>query len=841
MNSTVLKKALPHVIAILVFLIVAVIYCRPALEGKVVFQSDMLQYKGMAQQSFEYKEKHGHYPLWLESSFSGMPAYTIAMDHSAIYLGPVVNILSLWLPEPINYFFVACVCFYILMIVLRVNPWIGVLAALAYAYSTYDPVIIVTGHVTKMQAIAYAPGIFAGLFLLFQRKFIWGTVLMMMFFALQLSTNHLQIVYYTLLSMGVLTLFYIVHAFIQGQGKDAALAIVLACFAGLVGFGTSTLGNLPVQEYSKETMRGGRTELTNSSSKIESSNGLSKDYAFGWSYGIGETMTLAVPNVYGGGSGGKEIGDNSKFAEQLTQEFSVPEETGLQYANGSAYWGAQPFTSGPVYLGAIICFLAILGLVFVKGWQKWALLTITVVGIVLAWGKNFSGLNYFLFDHFPFYNKFRAPAMALVIPQLTVPLLAALGLNELISSRQPRMEIWKGFRKAAYITGGLLLILIGFYFIADYSGASDSRLKEQFVQNKMQQLSQGKQAGADVQQQAVATGNTLLKALRADRQSLYGSDLLRTILLIVAAAVLLGLYLKDKIKEFILLAGLIILSSYDLLAVGARYLSQDNYSDAADFDANLSPSPADLQIKNDPDKSFRVFDESSQSPFEDAKASYHHNSLGGYSPAKLGLYQDLIENQLTKGNMQVFNMLNAKYFIQRNPQTGQPQAALNAAAFGPCWLVKAFHYVKDGNEEMKALDSINVRDTAIIQQQFASKIKFMPVADSTATIKLTENDNDKLTYEFNAATNQFAVFSEIYYDKGWDVFLDGNKADYCRVDYVLRGMAVPAGKHTIVFRFEPKSFATGNAISTWSSLILYLLLIGAIVIEFRKKKKVQTA
>ncbi len=839
MNSTVLKKALPHVIAILIFLIVAVVYCRPALEGKVVAQSDMLQYKGMAQQSFDYKEKHGHYPLWSESAFSGMPAYTIAMDHSAIYLGPVVGILSLGLPQPINFFFLACVCFYILTVVLRINPWIGVLTALAYAYSTYDPVIVVTGHVTKMLAIGYAPGIFAGLLLLFQRKFIWGTVLMMLFFALQLSTNHLQIVYYTLLSLGVLTLFYIVHAFIQGQGKDAAIAIVLACFAGLIGFGTSALGNLPVQEYSKETMRGGRTELTNSSSKLESKNGLSKDYAFQWSYGIGETMTLAVPNVYGGGSGGKEIGDNSKFADRLTQEFSVPEETGLQYANGSAYWGAQPFTSGPVYLGAIVCFLAILGLVFVKGWQKWALLSLAVFGIVLSWGKNFPAFNYFLFDHFPFYNKFRAPAMALVIPQLVFPVLAALGLNELINSRQPRVEIWKGFRKAAYITGGLLVILIGFYFMADYSGARDTQLKEQFVQGKMQQLSQGKQAGPDVQQQAVATGNTLIRALQADRQSLYGSDLLRTILLIVAAGVLLGLYLKDKIKQPILLAGLIILSSYDLLAVGTRYLSADNYSDSADFDANLNPSAADQQIKNDPDKNFRVFDESSQSPFEDARASYHHNSLGGYSPAKLGLYQDLIENQLTKGNMQVYNMLNTKYFIQRNPQGGQPQASLNPAAFGPCWLVKAIHFVKDGNEEMKALDSINLRDTAIVQQQFAPRIKFMPVPDSSATIKLTENDNDKLTYQFSAPTNQFAVFSEIYYDKGWNAYLDGNKTDYFRVDYVLRGMAVPAGKHTIEFRFEPRSYAAGNTISTWSALILYLLLIGAIILEFRKKK-VQT-
>lgn len=839
MNSTVLKKALPHVIAILVFLIVAVVYCRPALEGKVVAQQDMLQYKAMAQQSFEYKEKYGHFPLWTESAFGGMPAYTIAMDHSAIYLGPVVSILSLGLPEPINYFFLACISFYILMMVLRINPWIGVLSALAYAYSSYDPIIVVTGHVTKMLAIAYAPGVIAGLLLLFQRKYIWGTVLLMLFFSLQLNTNHLQIAYYTAMCMGVLTLFYIVDAFRKGQGKDAAIAIVLAGMAGLIGYGTSTLGNLPVQEYAKETMRGGRTELTNNSNKQESKTGLSKDYAFQWSYGVGETMTLAVPNVYGGGSGGKEIGENSKFAELLSNDLGIPEDQGISYANGSAYWGAQPFTFGPVYLGAIIIFLGILGLVFVKGWQKWGLLTLIILGIALAWGKNFAAFNYFLFDHLPFYNKFRAPSTSLVIPQLIFPILAALGLNELLNSKQPRAEVWKSFRTAAYITGALLVVLVGFYFTADYSSAQDTQLKE-FVQGRVQQLAQGKQAGADAQQQAVATSNAVLKALRSDRQSLYGSDLLRTILLIVAAAVLLGLYLKDKIKyQPILLGGLIILSTYDLLSVATRYLSPsdpDHYADAADFDSRLAASPADQQIKNDPDKNFRVFDQSAGSPFENATASYHHNSLGGYSPAKLGLYQDLIENQLSKGNIQVYNMLNTKYIIQRNPQTGQPQAALNSAAFGPCWLVKDIHYVKDGNEEMKALDSINVRDTAIVQQQFSGLIKSKPVPDSTATIKLIENLNDKITYQFTAATDQFAVFSEVYYDKGWNAYIDGQKAPYCRVDYILRGMAVPAGKHAIEFRFEPQSFKTGNMISTWSSLLVYLLLIAAVVAEIRRMK-----
>ncbi|HEY6899074.1 MAG TPA: hypothetical protein VI233_00465, partial [Puia sp.] len=401
MNSTVLKKALPHIIAVLIFLIVAVVYCRPALEGKVVFQSDVLQYKGMAQQSAEWKEKTGHYPLWVENAFGGMPAYTIAMDHAPIYLGPVVYTLSLGLPQPINYFFLACISFYILMMALRVNPWIGVLAALAYAYSSYDPIIVVTGHVTKMLAIAYAPGVFAGLWLLFQRRWMGGLALFTLFFALQMSSNHLQIVYYTMIGIGIMVLFYFIDTVRKGQAMNALIAVGLVAVGSLLGYGTNALGNLPVQEYSKETMRGGRTELTTVNTKLQSKDGLSKDYAFGWSYGVGETLTLIVPDIYGGGSGGKEIGEGSKFAEKLSQEFGVKDEDALNYANGSAYWGAQPFTSGPVYLGAVICFLAILGLVFVKGWSKWALLTIAIVSILLAWGKNLPGLNYFLFDHLP--------------------------------------------------------------------------------------------------------------------------------------------------------------------------------------------------------------------------------------------------------------------------------------------------------------------------------------------------------------------------------------------------------------------------------------------------------
>ena len=836
--NAVLKKALPHLIAIGVFLVIAVVYCRPALDGKVVGQSDVEQWKAMAQQSREFKDKYGHFPLWTESAFSGMPAYTIAMDaQTGLSFGYLTKAMTLGLPEPISYFFLACVCFYILMAVLRVNPWVAVLASLAYAYASYDPVIVLTGHVTKMQAICLAPGVIAGLLLLFRRQYLWGTGLLAFFFAGQLATQHLQIVYYTVLSMGLLTLFYAIFSIREGKYKEMAMGIGLAIIAAGIGFGTSIAANLPLQEYTKETMRGGRTELTKGTNKDMGKNGLSKDYAFDWSYGIGETLTLAVPDLYGGGAGAKnEIGDNSKLADKMAQDLNVPEDTGTQFANGYAYWGAQPFTEGTVYIGAVICFLCIFSLVMLKGWPKWWLVSTIVVGIVLAWGKNFSSLNYFLFDHFPLYNKFRSPSTALFMPQLAAPVLVALGLNQLLTSTEDAAALWKKFLNTAYIAGGLLVVLIGVYFTASYQGKNDNELKERFVQIKMQQLSQTRQAGPDAQAQAMGTANGLMHALEQDRQSLAGADLLRTIILIVISGVLLGLFIKKKITTVILLAGLGLLSTYDLLAVSARYLNQDSFLDPADFQSSLNATPADQQINADPDKNFRVVDQSSQeSPFQNARASYFHNSIGGYSPAKLGLYQDLIDHQLSKGNMQVYDMLNARYFIQADQRTGQPVARLNPGAFGPCWLVKSIHYVKDGDEEMQALDSINVRDTAIIQQKFAAKIPFPPVPDTTASIRLNNNLNDKIDYTFSAHSNQFAVFSEVYYDKGWNAYLDGKPADYVRVDYLLRGMAIPAGNHTIEFRFEPHSYKVGMMLTSWFSLMIYVLLIAGVVMEWRKR------
>jgi hypothetical protein len=847
MNSSFLKKALPHVIAIVVFLIVAAVYCKPVLEGKVLSQTDVIGHKAMAEQSIQFKAKYGYYPLWSESMFGGMPTYTIQLPSNSTIVNYIGILLSFGSPfNPISLFFIACVCFYILTQVLRVNPWAGALAALAYAYSSFDPIIISVGHNTQMAAIGYAPAVVAGLILIYEGKYLLGAACLTLFLALQLSiTQHLQIVYYTGIIMGFISVAFLVRCIREKNNLQQAItAFAIAAVAGAIGVATNAVALLPVQEYAKETMRGGRSELSDNKGN-KTKGGLDKDYAFNWSYGLTETFTLFVPGVYGGGTGTREFTESSKMADKL-QEIGFPEANALQYANHYSYWGTQGGslgTAGPVYLGAVVCFLFFLGLVYVKSWHKWWILGATVFGILLAWGKNFSSINYFLFDHMPFYSKFRSPTMALVIPQLTVPLLGALGLTQLINSKDPFDIKWKKFKNAAFLTVGLLALVAAFYFTADFKGFQDAALRENFTEGYLQQVARGKQPTPEMQQQAVELSNSIFKNLQADRQSIFLSDLLRTFILVAVALALTYFYLKDKIKPVVLLAGLLVLSSYDLLAEGRKFLSDENFLEPADLDAIFTATAADSKIKADPEKNFRVFDETDQQngPFSDSRASFFHNSVGGYHPAKLGLYQDIIEKQLSKGNMMVFNMLNTKYFIQRNPANGQPDAIVNHGAFGPCWLVKSVQFVDNADEEMKSLDSVNLRDTAIVRKDFKNVIKFMPEPDSTATIKLIENKNDVIDYQFTSKANQFTVFSEVYYDRGWNAYLDGKKTDYCKVDYVLRGMPVPAGTHTIEFRFEPHSYRLGETISWMASILAYILIGFAAVRVWKNGRPKQAA
>ncbi|KYP14002.1 YfhO family protein [Flavihumibacter sp. CACIAM 22H1] len=845
MNSAWFKKAAPHIYAILAFLLVSIIYCQPALTGKVLDQHDTLGWLGMAQQSFEFKEKFGYFPLWTNSMFGGMPAFAIAFEGTVIQTIYLQNILTLWMPVPIGFFFLACISFYFLGIVFRLKPLIAAMAAIAFAWSTYDPVIIAVGHNTKMWAIAYMPAVIASILLIFQRKYLLGAGLLALFFGLQTSTQHIQMVYYTAIIMACISIAYLVSSIRKKELKPVFTGFGVAIVSAALGIASYAISWYPLQDYSKETMRGGRSEITmGKDASNRTKGGLDKDYAFGWSYGIGETLTFMVPSIYGGssrtviaGEAASEIGENSKVAEVLQEKTGMSEEQANELSQqiGNTYWGEQPSTSGPVYFGAIICALFILGLFYVQSWHKGWLVAAIIIGTVLAWGKNFSSINYFLFDYLPLYNKFRAPTIAMVIPQLCFPLLAALGLQQFLEEKEAGQINWKKFKSAGMALALVLVLFIGFYFMADYSSGSDAYLKEQLAG----MMAGGQQQGPEMQQQAQSFAQTVIRALEDDRQSLYGKDLIRALVLIGLSIGLLYYYAKDKLSTQLVLIGILCLSSFDILSVGRRYLSSRNFVEPEEFENGLQATPADLQIKQDTRYPYRVFDRSTGgNPFESARASYFHNSIGGYSPAKLGLYQDLIEHQLSKGNMQVYNMLNTRYFIMQNPADGKPVAQQNPAAFGPVWLVKEIMYVPDGDAEMKALDSTDLLKVAVVQEKFRAAAGGAPVADSAASITWLENKNDLVSYKSSASTPQFAVFSEIFYDKGWNAYIDGKLVPHVKTNYLLRGLAIPAGQHSIEFRFEPKAVALSKTITTVSTILLAMLLLAGMYTEIKSKKAI---
>lgn len=829
-----LKQLVPHLIAISVFLVVALLYCKPVLEGKVLDAHDNQGWKGMAQQSIEAKEKYGRIPLWSNSLFSGMPAYQFAMENThKVSFHYVGKVLTLGLPKPANFFFLAAVTMYILLLVLGTNSWLAMLGALGYAYSTYNPIIISVGHDTKMLAMGYAPLIVAGLLLLFQKKYAAGAAAMVTGLSLQLSTSHIQIVYYTLIILAALTIGFAIHSIRNKEGAHLLKSLALAALMGLLALGSNAVITLMNWDYAKASMRGGASELKTTADKNTTAGGLDKDYAFKYSVGITETLTLLVPGIYGGSNGGNEY-RTSQFADKLT-EVGYPEEQALQYANSISYWGDQQPTSGPVYFGAIIMLLVIVAVFLEQGWLKWSLLGAGVFGIVLAWGKNLEAVNYFLFDYMPLYKKFRAPSMGLVIPQLTFVVLAALGANSLLFGNLAAERLQQALKKAGLTVAAVAALLIALYFSFDYTGPNDAGIRDNMSQAMLQQLARGQQSTAEMQQQADQFGRGFTNAIQADRRSLYGSDLVRTLLLLALGAATLWAAWKRKVKPVTAALLLLAFSSFDLLSVGRRYLNETKFVEPDEFDNTFALSAADRQIKADTGY-FRVFNQT-RDPFNESITSYHHNSIGGYHPAKLQIYQDLIENQISKNNMQVFNMLNTRYFILPDPQTGAPVARLNPGAFGPCWLVQGIHFVQDGKEEMAALDSMNLRDTAVVQVRYKDRIAALPVPDSTATLRFIENRNDLIRYESNAATPQFAVFSEIWYDRGWKAYIDGKEAPLVKTNYALRGLALPPGKHEIELRFEPYLYKLGNLLVLVCSLLTYVVVLGGLYLHWRGTQK----
>lgn len=801
-----IKKVRIDILAVIAFIALSLMFCYPQLQGKKLSQHDNISWQGMSREAMAYHDSTGKDVLWSNSMFGGMPTYTTSVGAAnRNYVSYIQTFLQV-VGKPAYFFFIAMLCFYILMRVLGVNRWLGIVGAVAYAFSTYNPIIIAVGHDTKMLTMGYLPAAIAGLILVFRGRWLGGAGLLSISTALMFTSNHFQVIYYALIAFVCFGLAMLVKAIKEGTLKTFFISAAVAAASFAIGVAPSMPSILTTSEYAKETMRGGTSELSGHDKKA--SGGLDKDYAFRWSNGIGETFCLMVPYLYGGSSG-----ESAKKAPKTS------EIVGPNYEQLPLYWGPQPFISGPVYFGAAICFLFVLGLMVVRSPHKWWIVAASVICIILSWGKNMESINYFLFDHLPYLNKFRTPTMALVIPELLFPVLGLWGVQEIISRKGDPKAIKQIFTAAGITAGLCLLVGVGGSMFFDFTGAGDAQLPPEIV-----------------------------KALKEDRQSLAATSGFKSAVFILIAAGLLWAYVKDKIKVGILAAGLGIIVAIDLIPIAAEYLGEKDYVDASEYESVFEPREVDKMILRDPDPYYRVLD-LSKDTYNDAVQAYFHKCIGGYHPAKMETYQDLIDRQMSRGfNAEVLNMLNTKYIIVGRKGSA-PQAMPNPNACGNAWFVDEIKWAASADEEMNSLNApsigdtvvvpgaFNPRKTAVIRDKFKGDIgNYTFGKDSAAYVKLARYGLDEISFRSNNAKDGLAVFSDIYYDKGWKAFVDGKETPIIKADYVLRAIKIPAGQHNIEFKFHPTSFYTGQTIAMISSLLILGLAFGALYSVFRKEK-----
>ncbi len=862
------KHLLPHVIAVAIFLLVAVIFCKPALESGVILkQGDVTGWQGMSNQSYEYKKIHGHVPLWVTSMFSGMPAYQIAIEGSFHPLHYIDKAMQLWLPKPLNFFFLACICFYFLGIVLRLRPAAAIAGAIGFAYCSFSPIIITAGHETQMYALAYCPAVLGAVILLLEKRYLSGFILTTLFTALQINMGHQQVSYYLFLVLAAMIIAYAIRFIKNGETPHLVKSLGMLAVAAFLGVAVSAITLMTVYDFSKESKRGGQLVMneSNSADKVKDGKtvGLTKDYAFMWSYGKAESLSLMFPGVKGYGTHVAErdgeqyifpkLDENSNTAKFLSQKLNVPDEQAASFAmqqSTAIYWGDQPFTNGPVYLGAIICFLFLFGMFYLDGKHKWWILTICVISILLAWGDNFKAFNYFMFDHFPLYNKFRVPTMTLIIPQLLFPVIAAMALSKLGDENSDLT--WKSFRHSIIATAAVFACALLFYTSADFSKENRNRTNQfnsivqaggEDAQRKLgelnaterplidNQLYEGMYMNLQGQPDGQRTAREFVSALRKDRASKMLGDIGRSFLFVLAAAGAIAFFIKKKYNATLMMAGIALLISIDLLGFGSNYLNRESFESEDNYvDSEFPLSKADVDILKDKDPNYRVFN--TTRGLDESRTSYYHKSIGGYHPAKIGIYDDLIAHQLSgQPNINVVNMLNARYIIQQ--QGNDLVAVRNPGALGNAWFVKGVRFVNGPVEEMKALNSLNTADSAVADASYQRMVSGVTAPDSAASITMTAFDNDAITYKTQSRGNHVAVFSEIYY-KDWKAYIDGKPADYFKANYVLRAMVVPAGAHTIEFKFEPAVYHMGNRISQVSGWIVFLMTIGWLIWEIIK-------
>ena len=835
-----MKKLLPDLIAILAFVLLSFAYFFPAdIENRILFQHDTAAGAGAGQEVKEYYEQTGERSRWTNSLFGGMPMYQIAPSYdSTKSLQWVQKAYQLFLPDYVCLTFMLMLGFYILLRVFGIPVWLAGLGGIMWAFSSYFFILISAGHIWKFITLAYVPPTIAGIVLAYRGKLLWGGILTALFVALQITSNHVQMSYYFFF-----VILFFVGAYFEKAWRTKTLpqffkASAVLIVAALVGIAANVSNLYHTYAYSKETMRGKSELVQTGDAAKQTSSGLDRDYITQWSYGIDETLTLLVPNFKGGAS--------AALSQSETAMSKANPMYSSLYGSLTQYFGTQPMTSGPVYVGAFVLFLFVLGCFIVKGPLKWALIGATLFSIVLSWGKNFMPLTDFFIDYVPLYNKFRAVSSILVIAEFTIPLLAIFALKRLLEEPEILKQEKKPLGISLLLTAGVALLLavapgsIG----SGYVPAQEAQMLQNAVNQQM--IPANELSG-------------ILANLGEMRAELVSSDALRSFIIIGIGCSLLWLYASGKLRSSLTIAGITILCLADMWGVNKRYLNDAQFVPHSIRTETFTKTNTDELILQDTSLDYRVLNFAT-STFDDNNTSYWHKSVGGYHPAKLRRYQEMIEHHISPemqaaykaiatagGEMdsvdankfRILNMLNTKYFIFPAGQQRQTVPILNPHAYGNAWFVNKVQYVNNANEEIDALDSIIPTETAVVDARFKDVLKGTTESykDSLSSIRLTSYTPNRLTYETNNAQDGIAVFSEIYYPDGWHVTIDGQPAELARADYILRTMYVPAGQHTIEMRFDPTSLHVTEGIAYGALALLVIGIIVAVLIAKRKYVK----
>ena len=804
-----LKKSLRHCLILLGFILVSLVYFYPVLQGKQIYQNDIVQFIGMSKQQTDFKKETGTETYWTNSAFAGMPTYQLGARYPHNYIKQLDLALRV-LPRPADYLFLYLLGFYILMLVLKVDYKLAALGALAFGFSTYLIIILGVGHNSKAHAIAYMPLVLSGIILVFQKRYIVGFLLTVVAMGLELVANHFQMTYYLFLLVVILGLVYLYDAYKKKVLTYYFKSIGILSIAVILALGLNATNVLATQEYVKYSTRG-QSELTikpDGSPKAVTS-GLDKDYITQFSYGFWETFNLFSPRFMGGGNTEK-LDKNSETYNAFRQLGASHSQALEQAENAPMYWGEQPIVEAPAYVGAVIIFLFVFALFLVKGRLKWWLVGGIILSLLLSYGKNLGVLTNFFIDYVPFYNKFRAVTSIQVILELCIPILGVFGLVKLFNDYNTIEDKHNALKYALAITGGTALVFLLFgKSIFDFSGIRDG----QYLQ---------------------AYGQDFIRAVKEDRKAIFTADLLRSLILVLFSASLIFGYLKRKIKSEWILVGFAVLILFDLIGVNRRYVNEDDFVASIKMNKPFSANAVDKQILQDT-KHFRVFDLVSGP----SKPSYFHNSLNGYNAAELKRYREVFDWYISKNNLNVLNMLNTKYIIADDEQ-GNLFPYINDEANGNAWFVKQLQPVNSANAEIQKLDSLDTKSIAIFNvYAFGSRFKANGIpsfeVDSLAHIKVIKYEPNHIVYKSENPKDGFAVFSEIYYPHGWKATIDGKDAEIIRVNYMLRGIEIPAGNHTIVFKFDPDVVKTGSRITLASSIVFGILLIAGLFYGYKTK------